>query len=59
MHVEEQCDSENGCGLCDIGMELMGCVSFHEFSCEPEKKSAGSLPSLSDVCLCWFSDNCH
>lgn len=59
LYVEGQCDSESGCGMCDIGLELLGCVSFHEFCREPKEKSSCTLPSFSHVCICWFSHHCH
>lgn len=59
MHVEGQRVSESDCSVCDTGLELMGCLSFHEFCREPQKKSPRPLPCLSHVCLCWFSHHCH
>ncbi|KAG8499224.1 hypothetical protein CXB51_005734 [Gossypium anomalum] len=32
----EQCHTQNDYGLCNIGLEFMGCLSFHEFSCQLE-----------------------
>lgn len=59
LYVERQRDSKSGCGVCDFGLEFMGCVSFHEFSGQPETKSPCTLPGFPHVCVCWFSHNCH
>lgn len=59
LYVEGQCHSQSGCSLCNIGLELMGCLSFHEFGCESEEKSACTLPCFSYVRLGWFSYHCH
>ena len=59
LHVERQCSSEDSCGMCDLGMEFLGCISFHEFSSEPKKKSSCTLSCLPYVCIGWFSHHCH
>lgn len=33
LYVEGQRDFEGGCGLCYLSLELMGCLSIHEYSC--------------------------
>ena len=35
LYVEGQCHSESGCGMCNISLELLGCLSFHEFCSQP------------------------
>lgn len=59
LYVEGQCHSQSDCGLCDIGLELMGCLPFHEFSCQSQEKSTCTLPCFSYVCISWFSYHCH
>lgn len=59
LHVERQCDTQNDRCVCDSCLEFLGGLSFHERSCEPEKKSSCTLPGLPHVCLCWFLDHCH
>lgn len=59
LYVEGQCDNQNDCGGCDIGLELMGSLSFHEFSCESKEKSTCTLSRFSYVCIGWFSHHCH
>ncbi|CAN7119658.1 unnamed protein product [Brassica rapa subsp. narinosa] len=39
--------------------QLLGCLSFHERCCEPEKKSSRPLSCLPHVCLCRLLDHCH
>ena len=59
LHVEGQCDSKGDCGLCDIGLEFLGCISIHEYSCQPKTEGSCPLPCSSHVRICWFSHNCH
>lgn len=59
LYVEGQCDIEGDCGMCDAGVELLGGISFHEFSSQPKEKSPRALSCFSHVCICWFSHNCH
>ena len=59
LYVEGQCDIESDCCMCDAGVELLGRISFHEFSSQPKEKSPCALSCFSHVCICWFSHNCH
>lgn len=59
LHVEGQCSSEDSCGMCDLSMEFLGCISFHEFSSEPKKKSSCTLSCVPYVCISWSSHHCH
>ena len=59
LHVEGQCNNKSDCGICDTGLELVGCLSFHEFSCKPKKKGTCTLPCISHVCISWFSHHRH
>lgn len=59
LHVEGQCDTQNGRCVCDSCLEFLGCLSVHERCCEPEKESSSTLPGLPHVCLCWLLDHCH
>jgi len=59
LHVEGQCSSEDSCSVCDLGMEFMGCISFHECSSKPKKKSPCPLPRVPHVCISWFPHHCH
>lgn len=59
LHVEGQCDSQAGSGMCDFGLEFMGCISFHEFGSWTKEKSSGTLPSFPHVCICWFPHHCY
>lgn len=51
LHDEAARDSEGGGGGSNSSMELMGCISIHEHSCEPTEESSCSLPCPAHVPL--------
>ena len=59
MYGEGQCDIEGGCGKCNTGLEFMGCISFHEFSSQPQEKSPCTLPCFPTVRICRFPHYRH
>lgn len=59
LYVEGQCDIEGGCSKHNTGLEFLVCISFHEFSSQPQEKSSRTLPSILAVCICGFSYHRH
>lgn len=59
LHVKRQRDNQSSRGCCDFSVELMGCISIHEYSCEPEKESSRTLSCLAYVCICGFPHRRH
>lgn len=59
LHVDRKCDFQDGYGMCDFGLEFVGCISIYEFGSRPKEKSSGTLSSLPHVCICWFPHHCY